>query len=76
MFLINLKIVLLHNVKLYLFKWSCVLPNLIYFCLFQKLSEIAKLKEQQASGKQLEQNKKEKIQKEEELTKELNELLL
>lgn len=46
------------------------------FFTFQKLNEIARLKEQKAAGKQLELNQVEKIKKEEELTKELNELVL
>ena len=54
--------------------------NAIFFLFFyfsiQKLNEIAKLKNQQAAGRQLELNQVEKIKKEEELTKELNGLVL
>lgn len=45
------------------------------FC-FQKLEQIQKLKEQQAAGKQLELNQVEKIKKENELLRELQDLML
>lgn len=48
----------------------------IYCIFFQKLEQISKLKEQQQTGKQLEMNQLEKIKKEAELTKELQELIL
>lgn len=49
---------------------------LFFYFSIQKLNEIAKLKNQQAAGRQLELNQVEKIKKEEELTKELNGLVL
>lgn len=44
--------------------------------MFQKLAEINRLKELKASGKQLELNQLEKINKEKEITKELMDLVL
>ena len=58
---------------LYLF-YSLVFMRKCNF--FQKLDQIVKLKEQVAAGKNLELNQLEKIQKEEEIIKELKTLSL
>lgn len=58
-----------------LFGFKCVYTQRMFSCL-QKLLEISRLKEQRANGKPLEINQIEKMKKEDQLIKELQELTL